>query len=712
LKLRTKITLGIAAAIFASFVVVEYQAYSDIKSGVVENLHREARNIRGVLMAMRATYEREFLENKLPLNDQNVRLLPAHSISRISKDFKGWSKAGVTFSNVSDKPLNPANMAAPEEMEAIRFFREHPEEKERMASYTDASGAMFYLYSTPLWMEEYCLNCHGDKAKVPPGLLTIFKSSPEYEVGELRGILNVRFPMGEIEALTTQRLWEEFFLHILGFVIVFFLISWLFSETVIKKLERVTRISNNFAAGDYQKRAAIPGNDEIAELSVAFDSMADAIADREAVLRDSELRIRTIIESARDGIIIVGEDGIIRHLNPAAGWVFGYEESEITNQPLVSLIPEELRALHEAGFNRLVQSSNDTTIEKGVLEVTGLNKNGDHIPMELSLSQMQSGAERLFIGMVRDITRRKQAEDALRNSEERIRLLLEASGEGIIGTDTNGIITSCNPAAAKLLGYTDATVLVGEAMHPLIHHSKADGTSFPEGECGICLAYKKGVSSRAEDTVFWRKDGSSISVEYHSHPIFRAEQLMGAVVTFADITERKAEQEQVWRQANYDGLTGLPNRHLFYDRLEQAMEHGKREQYQLALLYIDLDGFKEVNDQLGHEAGDELLKEAANRLSKSVRISDITARMGGDEFTVILLPIREFSSIGPLASTILEQLSTPYSINGRELQLSGSIGIAIYPKDGETIAELLKHADVAMYSAKEAGKNTIRFYSQ
>jgi diguanylate cyclase (GGDEF)-like protein len=200
-------------------------------------------------------------------------------------------------------------------------------------------------------------------------------------------------------------------------------------------------------------------------------------------------------------------------------------------------------------------------------------------------------------------------------------------------------------------------------------------------------------------------------VEYRSHPIFADGRVIGAVVSFSDISARVEAQKDMWNKANYDELTTLPNRNLFYDRLEQAIAQSERSEAQVALLFIDLDGFKEVNDRYGHDAGDELLRIAAERLVRNVRDSDTVARMGGDEFTIVLPQVTEVSEVKVVAAKTLEQMSQPFMLGNREVRVSGSVGIALYPRDGGNGITLIKHADVAMYRAKESGRNAYRFFS-
>lgn len=294
-------------------------------------------------------------------------------------------------------------------------------------------------------------------------------------------------------------------------------------------------------------------------------------------------------------------------------------------------------------------------------------------------------------------------------AEARLRLLINSSGEGVYGVDFDGNCTFCNPVALRLLGFRDVSEVLGKNMHELIHRERPGDCRVP----GLCRlsAYQDGQAVHAEDDVFCRAGGVCLPVEYRSHPIYSDGRVVGAVVTFSDITERKRTQEQIWRQANYDGLTGIPNRNLFHDRLDQAVSQAARGRGRVALLFMDLDGFKEVNDTLGHDAGDVLLKEAAQRLMACVRDSDTVARIGGDEFTVILPHVNGAAEAEAVAAKVLDRLREPFRLHGRDVFVSASIGIAVYPGDADSSATLIKHADAAMYRAKDSGKNTARSYS-
>jgi diguanylate cyclase (GGDEF)-like protein/PAS domain S-box-containing protein len=326
-------------------------------------------------------------------------------------------------------------------------------------------------------------------------------------------------------------------------------------------------------------------------------------------------------------------------------------------------------------------------------------------------------ARRMHYTFVSAMTARFAQESALReleDSTEHNSLLLESAAEGIYGTDMDGITTFVNPAAASMLGY-EAEELIGKPMHAMIHHSRADGSHYPRSECPMTSSLQHGETRHVVDEVLWRKDGTSMPVEYHSTPIVKGGGVAGAVVTFSDISARKAAEALLERQAFYDGLTDLPNRRLLLDRLEQALVHSQRHGHMGALLFLDLDQFKMINDSLGHPVGDALLRQMARRLTALLRREDTAARMGGDEFVVLFAEISDdpeaaASFTQEIAETILHRLSEPYSFDSHTLHVTLSIGVALFPMADVTADEILMQADTAMYRAKELGRDGVQFF--
>ncbi len=299
---------------------------------------------------------------------------------------------------------------------------------------------------------------------------------------------------------------------------------------------------------------------------------------------------------------------------------------------------------------------------------------------------------------------------ALRNSfdplEQLARRVLENSSEGIAVADEDGIVQMINPAFSQITG-CEWNDVVGQPLNvlrgddqPLDFHATVQKVIAEEGRWGGEYLNRS-------------KDGRTYPEWLTLSVIKDAEgNVSNFVAVFHDISEMKQQQARLVRQAQYDALTGLPNRALFSDRMKQALSWANRRDEQLALFFIDLDDFKYVNDTLGHPVGDELLKDVAERLQKSIREGDTVARLGGDEFTVICPSIGGVKEATWVAQRILDAMSTPYNLRGYEFQVGASIGITMFPTDGKDEVALLKNADMAMYRAKEQGKNQFALFRQ
>lgn len=302
----------------------------------------------------------------------------------------------------------------------------------------------------------------------------------------------------------------------------------------------------------------------------------------------------------------------------------------------------------------------------------------------------------------------KPLERALQLESVKSHKIVEMAAEGIVSIDTKGSIQSFNRAAQRIFGYGEEEILGKNVslLMPPPHRDRHDEYISRYLQTGQAYAI-----GRTRELQGLRKNGTTFPME-----LAVSEVKLGDTHLFTgmlrDISEQKLAQQRIVQLAHYDMLTHLPNRSLFYDRLGQAILMAKRHQRGIALLYMDLDGFKKVNDTLGHHVGDLLLVEAAERLRLCVRESDTLARLGGDEFTLILNDINERKDVAMVSKKIIESIAVPFDLEGHAVHIGVSIGIAIYPDDAGVVeGELLIVADKAMYAAKAAGKNTYRFGS-
>jgi diguanylate cyclase (GGDEF)-like protein/PAS domain S-box-containing protein len=286
--------------------------------------------------------------------------------------------------------------------------------------------------------------------------------------------------------------------------------------------------------------------------------------------------------------------------------------------------------------------------------------------------------------------------------------LLDALGEGVYGVDYSGRCIFMNPAALLMLGFTEEEV-TGEDQHALFHHHRPDGTVYPGHDCPIYLSLVDGETRSGEEW-FWRKDGTGFPVALTVSPNTVDGGSKGAVVVFHDITERKINDERIRHMAQHDTLTDLPNRALLNDRLQQALSYAKRDNQHVALMFIDLDRFKPINDTMGHVVGDWLLKQVAIRMRECVRDSDTVARVGGDEFVVLLRTIDSSADAVMVAEKIRNSLNKSFDLAQQSLLISCSIGLVLYPEHAKNESEMLGYADIAMYQAKQQGRDKVQVF--
>ena len=305
---------------------------------------------------------------------------------------------------------------------------------------------------------------------------------------------------------------------------------------------------------------------------------------------------------------------------------------------------------------------------------------------------------------------RRSLQAQTRAQRERLSDITTTMAEGLMVLDTEGKITFVNPEAQRLLGW-HADEMLGRDAHSLIHHHHPDGSEAPQDTCAIQAVPHSGRVYRSENEVFFRKDGRPLAVGVSAAPLLRNDSPDGTVLVFSDLSRLKAYQAEIQQLAFHDALTGLPNRRLLKERLTQALAQAQRHQRQLALMYLDLDHFKEVNDTLGHDGGDELLQAVAARLIQSVRATDTVARLGGDEFVVLLPEVADHAAAMQVAQHILDTLRAPMQLKGQTWQVGVSVGVALFPEAGVDAGALQQAADQAMYVAKQNGRHRYHVFT-
>ncbi len=963
--------------------------YQRMEAGIRTEMAREALEIRAMLMATQDVYERQFSASGLPLDDRTLGFLPAHALSRVARDFPQWSRSGITFNNVSDRPRNPDNRADADELDAMAWFRAHPGEKERLLEGHDRNGRSLYHYTAPIWTKPACLACHGTPGQAPPLVARHYDGAYGYKVGDLRGVLSIKLPSDEPRQRMLAAWLDSLYYRLAGYAALLVLLGLFLDRFVVARLSRLQRNADQLAAGDYTIRSGLAGSDEVRALADSFDHMAASIQQRDTALKDSEERFRMATENMRDCfILIAGEQGRVTWWNKAAEATFGYRRDEMMGQPLQEfLVPPRLRAAMAAALPDFVRSGTGALIGKTV-EVTALRRDGQEFPIELSISAIDQNGRWQASAVVRDITRRRieeaserrlkaslrrltdisaiaalpiaeqlkqaltlgaehlglefaivsrvegetyhvrtqvsppgtlqdgqtfplgvtycsltlahkqvlsiddmghspylghpcyaafrlesyigapvqadgkvygtinfssprpfsrpfdetdrefvallarwagsaierdQAQQRLVESEERFHQIFEANvAVKLILDPDSGRIVDANAAACSFYGYdkptllsmhiTDINTLPPEAvraemqhagheerlfynfrhrlasgevrdvevytgpieteqgllLHSIIHdvtRQKQAGNAlrlaasvFANSYDGIVItdpdnnivdvnpaftritgysrqevlgrnprllnsgrqdaAFYAGMWQSLQDNDSWRgeiwnrRKSGEIYAELLSVSSVRDDQgrLLSYLGVFSDISQYKEHEAELDRIAHYDTLTGVPNRRLLSDRLDQAIARAQRSGRFLAVCYLDLDGFKPVNDTYGHQTGDLLLTELTHRLQGVLRSDDTLARLGGDEFVLLFNDLGQGQECFAVLERVLAVVGTPVSVQDIPIAVSASIGVSLYPLDDADADTLLRHADQAMYRAKEAGKNRYHLF--
>lgn len=440
-------------------------------------------------------------------------------------------------------------------------------------------------------------------------------------------------------------------------------------------------------------------NDEVCLLVIARD--VTARIKTEAARLESEEKFALVFQHSPDGIAIIRKrDGMIYDINDVLVSGSQYKKEELIGNSLLELnMVANPEAFVTMGNNLRENGHYDS------IEMHFISKNGDIVPTLVSANEFELSGETYIIAIAKDMREVRRVEKQLELSEQRFKGSFDNAPIGIFLVDQEGSIFQANRFAQEMLVY-ESNELPGMHISRLVPTEdrlqlKETLTRLQLGSEKTSLSERRmlcqnGLELWTNCQIVLQRDGES---EYF-------------IIQVADVTDIKRSQRRMERMAFYDTLTDLANRRLFQDRLAQAIDHCGRKETTAALLYLDLDQFKRVNDTLGHEAGDNLLRQVANRLIECVRTEDTVGRPGGDEFTILLFEVASPSDAGVVAEKIIERLQEPINVAGHNLVITTSIGITIMPTDGKDANILMKNADLAMYRAKERGRNNYQFFRE
>ncbi|MGE5615522.1 MAG: putative bifunctional diguanylate cyclase/phosphodiesterase [Bacillota bacterium] len=410
---------------------------------------------------------------------------------------------------------------------------------------------------------------------------------------------------------------------------------------------------------------------------------------------------RALLDAIPNPVYFKDAEGRYGIYNRAWDELFGHGRSA-TGKTDFELFDAEAARLHHDRERGLLERPSSTAYEGLVTTPHGATR--EVLYNKVSFVD-QRGEITGLIGVATDITRYKEAERALEASESRFRLLAESSLDLISVLDESGHVRYQSPALRRLIGYDSAETL-GKDVFEMIHRDDVAAAR---------AAFRRVIEAQqSREPVEFRirhRDGMWRTFESLGTNCLDNPHIRGVVFNSRDITDRKMIQQRIQHLAYHDNLTGLPNRSLLQDRLAHSIAHAERSNRKVAVLFIDLDNFKNINDTLGHDVGDELLRQVSRRLSECIRLEDTIARQGGDEFIVLLDSLEDGHGASVVAQKVLNALRQPFNLGGTEQHVSGSLGIALYPEDGPDPQTLLKNADTAMFHGKALGKNTYQFFT-
>ena len=581
---------------------------------------------------------------------------------------------GVKFHITSLTPLRPANEADPWEAAALAGFADKSQ-REVLSLIQSESGPV-HRYMAPLLVKQPCMVCHARQG---------------YRIGDIRGGISVTMSATKVLAVGAeqhQRAVLRFGTAAAVFALLLHFVAWR-SRRHFLSLQALTAGQERLIA------------ERTHALSATNDQLLEEVAERkrnEALIGESEARYRSVIETIQDAILIIQTPGfVIAFINERAASLIGLVPEDILHRPLLDFVDARDRPLVAERFARRARGEAVPTASR----MHFCRPDGGHLRVaDVHVAGIESAdGQRQWVLSAKDVTDRLASQRALQIAAT----VMENAAEGIVVTDGENRIIQVNPAFTAITGYRPQEVLGKDPR--LLASGRHDVAFFRS------MWAELAEHGHWQGEIWNRRPDATVYVIWLAISTIRDEAVESGgrqVATFIDITQRKEMEERLRHQAQSDPLTDLPNRALFDDRLQVVFTQAHRYGDEFALLYVDLDHFKAVNDSMGHAAGDELLIEAAQRLTKAVRESDTVARLGGDEFAVILPKITSLDEVEEVTRRIVAMLAKVFYLTEGEAWVSASVGIAIFPRHGQDLAELMASADAALYAAKQGGRNTYR----
>jgi len=680
------LVLIIVFAISLSLTLVWFN--KQVNENMEGKLVAEARSICALLKAS----QHECQSDETPSDGQIFRHLP-HSLVQLSQNLSESGQRNTTIRYVARSPLNAKNKGSESDLEIIDQFNQNRELSEHLAVVKTAASVELLRYSQAVYLDGKCRSCHNLSGAT----------------GSCEALILVEIPYGSVDKEKQEKIIKLALITSAGYFVSFLGLAVLLHLTVLRRLDRLSNAARDLAQGKYSEPFPAYSSDshnQIDQLSSIFMTMRSAIKKRELDLEKKHQQSYRMFHDHKSVMLLINpEDHSIIDVNQAAEQFYGFTKRE--------LLQKKISDINLLSIDQVSAEMRDCLLGmKNYMQFTHRLSSGEIRDVEVRSCPVEVDGSPCLFAIVHDITEQKRAEIKVQKEHKFFQTVIDGIGDPIFVLGLNYRIKVANIAAKKLIG--SSKELSGDeccyealmGRHLLCHETNES--------CPLKIVVATGKPA----TTIRHFEKNKKTYEILASPYLDDDgNVVGVIECLRDITQRLniekvllENERKIHDLTNYDPLTRLPNRTALYDRLAQAIYWAKHQNRYVGLLCLDLDRFKKINDTLGHHAGDQVLQEISRRLQEVLRGGDTISRVGGDDFFIVLESIDNGKNIDLVVDNILSELKKSIELDGHEINITASVGVAIFPDHSESASDLMKFADIAMYSAKKQGGDSAAHY--
>lgn len=689
MSIRSQLFLVLVSVFVVSLGVTLFWFNRQINENIEAKLVSEARGICVLLKA--SQYQCQSIQN-VSQDNHNMQHL-SHSLEQISANLSELSQRKVSIKYVSLTPLNPNNTGSALERESFSQLNQQRDSDESSSMVIAPDGSKLLRYTQVVHYAEGCRTCHARDGAA----------------GLVNTVMMVDLPINHESKEKQSKLINLALITGSGYLIAFFSLSILLNITVLQRLKRLASAAQALTQGSYL--APLPkytasSNNKIDQLTHTFVVMQRSIEQRELALEKKHRQAYSMFHDHKSVMVLVNPDDLaIVDANQAAEQFYGFTKRELLEKKIsdINILP----------VDQINAELRDCVVGiKNYIQFSHRLASGEIREVEVRTCPVDVDDVTCLFAIVHDITEQKRAELKVRNEHKFFQSVIDGIVDPILVLGLNYKISVANLAGKQLIGQ------VGEPVDGVCCYEALMGKHLMCADGDGCCPLKKVLSTGKEATTIRHFEKIRKSYEILASP-YRDDEgnIVGIIECFRDITQRLnvekillENERKIHDLTHYDPLTHLPNRTALNDRLSQAVYWAKHQNRHVGLLCLDLDRFKKINDTLGHQAGDQVLQEVSRRLQETLRTGDTISRVGGDDFFIVLESIDEAKNIDMVVSNILAALRKSIDLDGQIINLTASVGVAIFPDHSDSAADLMKFADIAMYSAKNQGGDSAIHY--